>query len=137
MSSSQGDIVVRDVLERVVYWIRRFKEVGDQIVQYDPSHAALPWAAFRFLLQAAMNDTTIYNGTVEDLEKITSLMTRSLELERLYIAKTSALHNHLCEALVKTYAVVLHPLARAVKFSMSWPSRDSRRLHFAHHTRKP
>jgi hypothetical protein len=59
---------------------------------------------------------TICNGTVEDLEKMTSLMTRSLELERLYIAKTSALHNHICEALVKTYAVALHPLARAVEF---------------------
>jgi ankyrin repeat protein len=115
-SSSQDDIIVRDVMEKVIYWIRRFKEVGDQMVQYDPGHAALPWAAFRFLLQAAVNDTTIYTETVEDLEKVASLMARSLELERLYVATTSVLHKQLCEALVKTYAVVLHLLARAVKF---------------------
>jgi ankyrin repeat protein/predicted nucleic acid-binding protein len=115
-SSGQDDIIVRDVLEKVIYWIRRFKEVGDQIVQYDPKHAALPWAAIRFLLQAAINDTTIYSETVENLEKIASFMARSLELERLYIASASALHNQLCDALVKTYAVVLQFLARAVKF---------------------
>lgn len=111
------DVIVRDVMEKVVYWIRRFKEVGDQIVQYDPGHAALPWAAFRFLLQSAINDTTIYSGTIEDLEKIASLMARSLELERLYITTTSALNDQLCEALVKTYAAILHLLARAVEFS--------------------
>jgi hypothetical protein len=73
-------------------------------------------AAFRFLLQAAINDTTINIGTVEDLEKIASLMARSLEFERLYIATTTGLHEQLCEALVKTYTVILHLLARAVKF---------------------
>jgi hypothetical protein len=28
-----------------------FKQVGDVAVQYDPAHAALPWAGIRFLLQ--------------------------------------------------------------------------------------
>jgi ankyrin repeat protein len=115
-SSGQDDIIVRDVMEKIIYWIRRFKEIGDQIVQYNPGHAALPWAAFRFLLQTAINDTTIYSGTIEDLEKIASLMARCLELERLYVTTTPALNDQLCEALVKTYAVVLHLLARAVEF---------------------
>lgn len=27
--------------------------IGDTIVQYDPGHAALPWAAVRFVLQVS------------------------------------------------------------------------------------
>jgi hypothetical protein len=44
-------VIVRGVLEKVVTWIDKFKDVGDLVVSYDPGHAALPWAATRFLLQ--------------------------------------------------------------------------------------
>jgi len=44
-------VILRDVLGKVVKWICMFKEVGDTVIQYDPAHAALPWAAVRFLLQ--------------------------------------------------------------------------------------
>ncbi len=47
-----GKVVnVRDVLEKAVVWIQKFKDIGDIVVQYDPTHAALPWAGIRFLLQ--------------------------------------------------------------------------------------
>ena len=42
---------VRDVLEKVSRWVKKFVEVGDVAVQYDPGHAALPWAAVRVVLQ--------------------------------------------------------------------------------------
>ena len=49
---SNGDSVhLYDVCEKIVKWVNKFKEVGDVAVQYDPGHAALPWAAIRFLLQ--------------------------------------------------------------------------------------
>ena len=44
-------VILRDVLGKVVKWICMFKEVGDTVIQYGPAHAALPWAAVRFLLQ--------------------------------------------------------------------------------------
>ena len=44
-------IVLRDVLGKIANYIHRFREVGDNVVQYDPAHAALPWAAVRLLLQ--------------------------------------------------------------------------------------
>jgi len=44
-------VVIRDKLNEVVKWINRFREVGDAAVQYDPTHAALPWAGVRLLLQ--------------------------------------------------------------------------------------
>lgn len=48
-----GKIIVRDLLSKVVHWLKVFKEVGDQVVQYDPGHVALPWAGIRFLLQVS------------------------------------------------------------------------------------
>lgn len=44
-------LILRDHAERIVNWLHKFKEVGDIAVQYDPVHAALPWAGVRFLRQ--------------------------------------------------------------------------------------
>lgn len=51
--SSGETVVVRERLGKVIRWVDLFKEVGDTIVQYDPGHAALPWAGVRFLLQVS------------------------------------------------------------------------------------
>ena len=45
------EIIIRDQLEKIVIWIEKFKQIGDQIVQYDSEHAALPWTSVRFFLQ--------------------------------------------------------------------------------------
>jgi hypothetical protein len=31
--------------EKFLNWIDRFKEIGDIVIQFDPVHVALPWAA--------------------------------------------------------------------------------------------
>lgn len=50
-----GEIVIlRDVLDKVMVWVNKFKEIGDLAIQYDPAHAALPWAGIRFLLQVSL-----------------------------------------------------------------------------------
>ena len=46
-------VIIRDVFLKMVAWIERFKGIGDVIAQYDPGHAALPWAVARFVLQAS------------------------------------------------------------------------------------
>ena len=57
---SNGEVVIlRDILDKVVVWVQKFKEIGDIAVQYDPAHAALPWAGVWFLLQ--VSDVT-YRG---------------------------------------------------------------------------
>lgn len=48
------DVVVRDLLEKIIRWLDYFKAVGDAAVQYDPTHAALPWAGVRFLLNVSI-----------------------------------------------------------------------------------
>jgi hypothetical protein len=45
------EIIIRDQLEKIVGWVEKFKRIGDLAVQYDPGHAALPWAGVRFFLQ--------------------------------------------------------------------------------------
>jgi hypothetical protein len=45
------EIIIRDQLEKMAKWVNKFKEVGDIAIQYDPTHAALPWAGVRFFLQ--------------------------------------------------------------------------------------
>lgn len=48
-------IIVRDLLEKVVKYFRRFKEIGDIVIQFDPVHAALPWAGVRFIFEVSMD----------------------------------------------------------------------------------
>jgi hypothetical protein len=45
---------VRDIFAKIARWVKQFKDIGDIAMQYDPVHAALPWAAVRFLLQVGI-----------------------------------------------------------------------------------
>lgn len=45
------EIVLRDLTEKIIVWINKFKEIGDIAVNFDPVHTALPWAGVRFLIQ--------------------------------------------------------------------------------------
>ena len=45
------EIDVREYFDKLVSWVQKFIAIGDTIVTYDPGHAALPWAALRFILQ--------------------------------------------------------------------------------------
>jgi hypothetical protein len=56
-------IMVREIFNRMSGWINRFKEVGDVAIQYDPGHAALPWAAVRFFLQVGQNPLQVRDET--------------------------------------------------------------------------
>lgn len=42
--------VLRDAFEKIARWVMNFIQVGDVAMQWDPVHAALPWAALRFIL---------------------------------------------------------------------------------------
>jgi hypothetical protein len=49
------DIIVRDIAGKIIFWLNKFKEVGDIAVNFDPVHASLPWAGVRFLLQVCQS----------------------------------------------------------------------------------
>ena len=45
------EVILHDVADKIVHWVKAFRDVGDIAVNFDPVHAALPWAGVRFLLQ--------------------------------------------------------------------------------------
>ncbi|KAL9607381.1 MAG: hypothetical protein Q9167_007699, partial [Letrouitia subvulpina] len=112
-----GDIViVRDVYEKIIKWVSKFKEVGDVAVQYDPGHASIPWAAVRFFLQLSINGVQIFGAMTEGMELVANHITRSALCEQLYLQGESVAKAQLEVALVKLYAAILKYLAKARKY---------------------
>lgn len=46
-------VILRDVADKLVAWINKFASIGNVVASFDPTHAALPWAGFRFFLQVS------------------------------------------------------------------------------------
>jgi hypothetical protein len=111
--SNGKDIILRDVLDKIVGFLDKFVAVGDAAVQYDPAHASLPWAGVRFVLRAAVSDQRAFGDTVESLETIARLVTQYAVFESLYLGKTTRIQVEMEGALVVLYAEVLKYLARA------------------------
>ena len=53
--SNGEQVVLRDLCEKIVAWINKFKEIG-VCNSVDPTYASLPWACIRFILQASENE---------------------------------------------------------------------------------
>jgi len=45
------ELLLHDVVSRIMTWIEKFETIGDIVSQYDLSHATLPWTGFQCLLQ--------------------------------------------------------------------------------------
>ncbi|GKT83832.1 ankyrin repeat protein [Colletotrichum tofieldiae] len=106
-------VIVRDVLTKVAKWVHHFKEVGDIAVQYDPGHAALPWAGVRFLLNVAVGDLDTYSNLLERTADIAEFICRNALIESLLKSASSAAAEELRRAMVKLYASILTYLAKA------------------------
>jgi len=128
-------IILRDVAEKVIVWINKFKEIGDIAVNFDPVHAALPWAGVRFLLQVrvvsdyqrvkimlvktVVADSQQMGALLIGLDTITNFINRCRIYEILYLSdrhaekagQVSQACLNLEVALVKLYATMLQFLA--------------------------
>ncbi|KAL3293369.1 ankyrin 1 [Colletotrichum asianum] len=111
-----GEVVVRVVLERYIKWLDCFKAVGDSAIQYDPGHAALPWAAVRFVLQSAVNTAEAFNILITNLEKISHMIRQHALSEFLYKRNTTPIGQELRSALKTLYTSILTYLARAIRY---------------------
>ncbi|EEU42897.1 uncharacterized protein NECHADRAFT_84227 [Fusarium vanettenii 77-13-4] len=111
-------INLSDLASNAITWLNKFKEVGDTIVQYDPGHAALPWAATRFILQSAISYQEHMAFSLISVEKTTRIVHRCQIYEMLYNCDTANAQaaSGLEQALVELYASLLHVLARVGKF---------------------
>ncbi|KAL8925651.1 MAG: hypothetical protein Q9208_003334 [Pyrenodesmia sp. 3 TL-2023] len=110
------EIIIRDVLEKLIRWLDHFKAIGDVAVQYDQAHAALPWAGVRFLLKVAVNDTNVSVSTMLGLETVSHLITRYAILENVHTRRNTAASTQLEPFLTDLYSEILMFLAKAKKY---------------------
>ncbi|KAF7552222.1 hypothetical protein G7Z17_g4483 [Cylindrodendrum hubeiense] len=108
----------RDVAKRSIVWLNKFKEIGDTIVQYDPVHAALPWAAARFILQITIAYGEQMASSLVIIERTTRIVHRCQVFERLYTTDTLPLEvaQSFQSALIELYTLLLQGLMRVAKF---------------------
>ncbi|CAG9983963.1 unnamed protein product [Clonostachys byssicola] len=107
---------IRNGLSNIIDWLQKFKEVGDIAVNFDPVHAALPWAAFRFLLQAATTDRDSIEGIITVLELVSRIIQHGRVFEKVHILASENAHDEqhvldgLKETVVDLYVAVLESL---------------------------
>jgi len=127
-------VILRDVFDKIIRWIDIFKQVGDVVIQYDPVHAALPWAAVRFLLQVcrtnmvkwkyivlipeqiAVNDHNKFGAVIEGAAWIAELIRKYEIVERLYLQSNSEAIRELEKTLVNFYTWILIYLSKAKRY---------------------
>lgn len=112
------ELVIRDICAKIAAHIKKFLAVVDVAVQFDPVHAALPWAGVRFLLQLTFNGFEIFGDIIEGLEKATQLIAQCGILETLVARRGSGSTDaqmHLEKEIVELYVVVLNFLCKAKK----------------------
>ncbi|KAG9563175.1 hypothetical protein KCU71_g8184, partial [Aureobasidium melanogenum] len=103
------DKVNRDLIQALI----QFREIGDTLVQYDPGHAALPWAGVRFLLNIAVNDSMSFQAMAEGIELVSAMITRYAVVESLYLLEESSLKAQLTSGITKLYVSILRYLSSA------------------------
>ncbi|KAL8778969.1 MAG: hypothetical protein Q9213_007169 [Squamulea squamosa] len=112
-------IIVRDIVEKIIMWVQKFVAVGDAAMQYDPDHAAPAWGAFRFVLQMAVNEKSVLEDTIQNLETVARLIARYAIIEELHLKRTSAVHDQVQDLIVRLYTEILNLLAKAKKYLQS------------------
>ena len=115
--SSGESLVFRDLVDIIAIWVGKFVKVGDAAAQYDPTHAALPWAAVRFLLQITLNDAQIFGAIAEGVETVSRLISKYIIFEAACLHPSGytpcATQQKLSEALIVLYSATLIYLAKA------------------------
>jgi hypothetical protein len=137
---------LRHYVDRFIKALIQFREIGDTLVQYDPGHAALPWAGVRFLLnvsvsipffhrnkflrkeqQIAVNDSMSFQAMAEGIELISTMITRYAVVESLYLLEESSLKSQLTSGITKLYVCILRYLSGAKTYYNKSTLSESKR----------
>lgn len=110
------EIILRDVVDKIISWVNRFKAVGDAAVQFDTGAASLPWAAVRFILQIAVDDKQCRESTIHGIETVTHILARYAVVEKLYLRPASLVRKEFDNKLVALYAQILTLLSKSIGF---------------------
>jgi hypothetical protein len=119
------EVILRDVLGKIVRWIDHFKAAGDIAVQFNSGAASLPWAAVRFLLQVAVNDKQYLEATIEGIEIATQTIARYAAVENLYMDSDFQLHTQIRSKILGLYVHILSFLGESIQyFQQDLPSKS-------------
>ncbi|KAJ4860026.1 ankyrin repeats (3 copies) domain-containing protein [Trichoderma breve] len=125
-------IIIRDILEKLSNWVQKLLAVGDVIIQYDPIHAALPWAAIKLIMQATINDIEIFGHVLSSLENISNLIAQCQLIEVIYFTErrkqSGELFDQLSECITCLYAAILGYLASIMHYYGLTTAAKFRRL---------
>ncbi|KAF5594280.1 het-E-1 heterokaryon incompatibility protein [Fusarium pseudocircinatum] len=107
----------RKYFDKIIHWLDKVKGIGDVISSFDPVHAALPWAAFRFALQAALAEREHAESVLELLSSTPHFVFSGRVLEMVYTRESMHVGkaqddirisqqclDHLQEELIKFYS---------------------------------
>ncbi|KAF3185890.1 hypothetical protein TWF788_003938 [Orbilia oligospora] len=109
-------IILRDISEKIIVWLKTFKEVGDIAVQYDPIHAALPWAGVRFMLQMAISNSEARDAILIGTEQVIWMIGRYTAYEKMYLGFNLEFEESLKKSLVNFYGTIIQFLIKSKKF---------------------
>ncbi|KAF5875452.1 putative ankyrin repeat protein [Botrytis fragariae] len=113
--SGDESFYFRDVIKRIVQWVKVFKDPGNQLAALDPTKAAaLVWGFVQFFVERAVIYNEIRDMAI-DQEPIANLITRYALIENLYL-NMSGTPDEVDEAvkskIVSLYtAVILYQMA--------------------------
>lgn len=123
-SNGKERVVLHDVFAKIAVWIDKFVEVGDMAMQYDPGHAALPWAGVRLLPKLSTQDARQHLDVLEGIEQVSRIITYYYVVERIYLQEKNEITVKLKASIVEFYATVLSFLVRVRDFfAMSTAAR--------------
>ncbi|RPB27796.1 hypothetical protein L211DRAFT_802387 [Terfezia boudieri ATCC MYA-4762] len=111
---------LQETADRLVQWITKFMQVGDIAIQYDPVHAALPWAGVRFILLLVVGQQEKLAAAIVGMERVSVLIGRCAIYEQLYLTddppkNAKEATENLRQALLSLYTAILLALCRFIR----------------------
>ncbi|KAI1426827.1 ankyrin repeat-containing domain protein [Xylaria sp. FL1777] len=105
----QHDNKAADIIEKALLVVMKFASVADVAVNADPLHAALPWAAVRFVLMGLTASIELRSQLLATITIVASLFVQCERYQQLYLAPDPALRppedamESLKESIVEAY----------------------------------
>ncbi|KAF0328745.1 hypothetical protein GQ607_004157 [Colletotrichum asianum] len=93
LGAGKHKLELRPLFENMIKWIDKFKGIGDVVSSFDPVHAALPWAAFRFVLQHLVAEQEHSDKFVKLLASMPRLLFTGRIFELVYTKKSMHLED--------------------------------------------
>lgn len=117
-----------DIYSNTISWLNKFKDIGDVATQYDPVHAALPWAATRLILHFVIAYKESTDEAMVIVEKTSRIIHQCTIYEQICVQEggSTKISDQIRDLLIVLYVLVLKALAQVGRFfHKDGPSRFS------------